>query len=129
LIRPTVEWLGDKYTIMIGLVLGAAGLLGATFAHSVTLFAVALVPLALGIGFGHPTMASLVSRAASADEQGRVQGAASVMESLGRTIGPVWGAASLQRYGEGMPYVSAAGLLFLAFLLSIGHTVHDAEPV
>jgi DHA1 family tetracycline resistance protein-like MFS transporter len=129
LIRPTVEWLGDKRTFMIGLVLGAAGLLGATFTHSVALFAVALVPLALGIGFGHPTMASLVSRAADADEQGRVQGAASVMESLGRTIGPVWGAASLQRYGEGMPYVSAAGLLFLAFLLSIGHTVHDSEPV
>ena len=35
----------------------------ATLTHSVALFALALVPLALGIGFGHPTMSSLVSRA------------------------------------------------------------------
>ena len=33
----------------------------AALAHSVALFALALVPLALGIGFGHPTMSSLVS--------------------------------------------------------------------
>ena len=58
------------------------------------------MPLALGIGFGHPTMSSLVSRAARNDEQGRVQGAASAIESLGRAIGPVWGNASLQRFGE-----------------------------
>ena len=75
------------------------------------LFALTLVPLALGIGFGHPTMSSLVSRAARRDEQGRVQGAASAIESLGRTIGPVWGNASLQRFGEAMPYLSAAGFL------------------
>ena len=56
----------------------------ATLTHSVALFALALVPLALGIGFGHPTMSSLVSRAARGDEQGRVQGAASAIESLGR---------------------------------------------
>ena len=30
-----------------------------------------------------------------------MQGAASAVESLGRTVGPVWGNASLQRFGEG----------------------------
>ena len=84
--------------------------------HSVALFAVTLVPLALGIGFGHPTVSSLVSRAGRGDEQGRVQGAASAVESLGRTVGPVWGNASLQRFGEGMPYISAAALLLLTLL-------------
>jgi DHA1 family tetracycline resistance protein-like MFS transporter len=129
LIRPAVNRLGDKRTFMVGLILAAVGLVGASFTHSVGLFAVALVPLALGIGFGHPTLASLVSRAARPDEQGRVQGAASVVESLGRTIGPVWGAASLQRFGEGTPYVSAAGLLFLAFLLSLRYSAGESEPV
>ena len=35
------------------------------------------------------------------------------VESLGRTIGPVWGNASLQHYGESTPYISAAAFLLL----------------
>ena len=86
-----------------------------------------LVPLALGIGFGHPTISSLVSRAARGDEQGRVQGAASAVESLGRTVGPIWGNASLQRFGEGTPYISAAAFLMLTLLISIGYHVSDPD--
>jgi len=129
MIRPIVNRFGDKRTFIIGLLLTCVGLVAAAFTHDLTLFILSLVPLSLGIGFGHPTVASLVSRAARADEQGRVQGAASVMESLGRTIGPVWGSASLQRFGDAMPYVSAAGLLILALLLSLGYTVSEPEPI
>jgi DHA1 family tetracycline resistance protein-like MFS transporter len=129
LIRPMVGRFGDKRTFMAGLASAAVGLLAATFTYSVALFALALVPLALGIGFGHPTMSSLVSRAARGDEQGRVQGAASAIESLGRTIGPVWGSASLQRYGEAMPYVTAAVFLVLTLALSAGYEAGDAEVV
>jgi predicted MFS family arabinose efflux permease len=93
----------------------------------VPVFAIALVPLAFGIGFGHPTVASLVSRAARGDEQGRAQGAASAVESLGRTIGPVWGNASLQRFGESTPYLSAAALLMVTLLITIGYQVVDHE--
>ena len=125
LIRPIVRRLGDKPTFMTGLVCAVIGLVGASLSHSVVWFAVALVPLAFGIGFGHPTISSLVSRAARGEEQGRVQGAASAIESLGRTIGPVWGNASLQRFGEGMPYVSAAGFLAVTLLLVLGYHVSD----
>jgi DHA1 family tetracycline resistance protein-like MFS transporter len=125
-IHPMVSRLGDKSTFMIGLVFAAAGLMMATAAQSVPLFAMALVPLALGLGFGHPTMTSLVSRAAHGHEQGRVQGAASAVESLGRTIGPVWGSASLQRFGEGMPYVTAAVFLLMTLFISIGYQGSDA---
>jgi multidrug resistance protein len=125
-IRPVVHRLGDKPTFMIGVLCGAIGLVAATLAHSVPVLALSLVPLAFGIGFGHPTMSALVSRAAHGKEQGRVQGAASAMESLGRTIGPVWGNASLQRFGEGVPYLSAAGFLVVALLMVIGYQVADA---
>jgi DHA1 family tetracycline resistance protein-like MFS transporter len=128
-IRPIVARLGDKPTFMLGLVCGAAGLVFAAAAHSVPMFALALVPLAFGIGFGHPTVSSLVSRVARGDEQGRVQGAASAVESLGRTIGPVWGNASLQQYGESTPYISAAVFLVLTLLLSVGFQVGDPDAV
>jgi DHA1 family tetracycline resistance protein-like MFS transporter len=129
LIRPIVSRIGDKPTFMLGLMCAALGLVATTFTHSVAMFAAALVPLALGIGFGHPTMSSLVSRAARGHEQGRVQGAAGAVESLGRTIGPVWGTASLQRFGEGMPYITAAGVLLMTLLLSVGYHVVDPESM
>jgi MFS transporter, DHA1 family, tetracycline resistance protein len=124
-IRRIVQQFGDKKTLRLGLVCAAFGLVAATLTHTVGFFAASLIPLALGIGFGHPTMSSLISRAARADEQGRVQGAASAVESLGRTIGPVWGSASLQRFGEASPYISAAGFLIMTLVLSFGHRVEE----
>jgi predicted MFS family arabinose efflux permease len=66
---------------------------------------------------------------ARGNEQGRVQGAASAVESLGRTIGPVWGNASLQHFGESIPYLSAAAFLLLTLVLSVGLQVGDSESV
>ena len=124
-IRPIVKRTGDKQMFVAGAMFSIAGLVAAAAAHSVTLFAFALVPLAFGMGFGHPTVSSLVSRAGRGDEQGRVQGAASAVESLGRTIGPVWGNASLQRWGEATPFYSGAAFLVLAVLFVLGHQVAD----
>src|SRR5437773_2169716 len=128
-IRPIVRRFGDKPTFIAGLICAAVGLAGASVAPSVPLLAAALIPLAFGIGFGHPTVSSLVSRAGRGDEQGRVQGAAGAMESLGRVIGPVWGNASLQRSGEAMPYLSAAAFIVVTLVLSVTYTVTDSERV
>ncbi len=124
-IRPIVKRTGDKAMFIAGGAFSIAGLVAAALAHSVPLFALSLVPLAFGMGFGHPTVSSLVSRAGRGDEQGRVQGAASAVESLGRTFGPVWGNASLQRYGEATPFFSGAAFLVLAVLFVLGHHVTD----
>lgn len=127
MIRPIVHRLGDKPTFMLGLACTSAGLIAATLAPTLVLFTIALVPLAFGIGFGHPTVSALVSRAGRGDEQGRVQGAAGAMESLGRAMGPVWGNAALQRFGDAMPYMSAAACLLLTLVLSLSYTVTDSE--
>ena len=128
LIRPIVRRLGDQPTFRIGLVCAAVGLVSAAAAHSEAGLAISLVPLAFGIGFGHPTMSSLVSLVGRGDEQGRVQGAASAVESIGRTLGPIWGNASLQHVNESIPYISAAGFLIFTLLLSVGFCVGEPEP-
>jgi DHA1 family tetracycline resistance protein-like MFS transporter len=124
-IRPIVRRAGDKSTFIAGIIFSCLGLVAAALAHSVWLFVLALVPLAIGMGFGHPTVSSLISRAGRGDEQGRVQGAASAVESLGRTLGPVWGSASLQRWGEATPFVTGAAFLAMTLLVVMGHTVAD----
>jgi len=124
-IRPIVKRTGDKTMFIAGVVCSVIGLIAAALSQSVTMFALTLVPLAFGMGFGHPTVSSLVSRAGRGDEQGRVQGAASAFESLGRTFGPVWGNTSLQRYGEGSPFISGAVFLLLTLVFVAGHRVSD----
>jgi len=120
-----VRRLGDKRTFIAVLGFSAIGLTGAALTHSVPMFVLILVPLSLGMGFGMPTISSLVSRAAGSHEQGRVQGAASAIESLSRTLGPVWGAAVLQRFGEAAPYLSAAAFFLLTWAITVGYQVGE----
>ena len=128
-IRPIVGRLGDRRTFMLGLSFGAVGLIACAVAPSVWALTIALIPLAFGIGFGHPTVSSLVSLVARADEQGRVQGAAGAAESLGRTMGPVWGNASLESFGESTPYISAAAILLVTLLIAVGLHIGDRDDL
>jgi DHA1 family tetracycline resistance protein-like MFS transporter len=117
-VGPVVKRLGEKQTLVIGLLFAAAGWGGSALTHSLPVFVAMLVPGAIGIGFCNPSLVSLVSRSGGKHEQGRVQGAAGALESLGRTIGPVWGNGVLQWLGEGVAYGSAAIVLILTAALT-----------
>ncbi len=118
LVGPVVRVLGERGTLTVGLLFAAIGWGGSAMTHSLPIFIAMLVPGALGIGFCNPSLSSLVSGAAGKHEQGRVQGAAGALESLGRTLGPVWGNGALQWFGEGAAYGSAA----LVLIASAGMT-------
>jgi DHA1 family tetracycline resistance protein-like MFS transporter len=135
MVHTVVKRLGEKRTLMTGLVLAALSWGGSAVIHSVPLFLLMLIPAALGLGFCNPTLVSLVSAAAGKHEQGRVQGAAGALESLGRTIGPVWGNGLLQVFGEGAAYGSAALVILGTAALTTrytvgggGHARTQAEP-
>jgi MFS family permease len=94
----------------------------------VPVFVLLLVPAAIGIGLCNATLIALVSNAADRREQGRIQGAAGALESLGRTLGPVWGNLLLQKIGEGAAYGAAAALLLAAAGLAGRGNVADLPP-
>jgi DHA1 family tetracycline resistance protein-like MFS transporter len=118
LVGPIAKRLGSRQTLVVGLVFAAVGWGGSAITHSLPLFVVMLVPGAIGIGLCNATLTTLVSNAASPREQGRVQGAAGALESLGRTVGPIWGNAVLQEVGEGAAYGAAASLLIVTAVLA-----------
>ena len=109
-----MNWLSDHWLDILGWG-------GSALTHSLPLFTLLLVPGAIGIGLCNPSLVSLVSGAAGKQEQGRVQGAAGALESLGRTIGPVWGNGALQFLGEGAAYGSAALVLLATAALTVGY--------
>jgi DHA1 family tetracycline resistance protein-like MFS transporter len=119
LVGKVVARFGARLTLALGLLFAAVGWGGSAMTHSLPVFVAMLVPGALGIGLCNATLSALISNAAGADEQGRVQGAAGALESLGRTIGPVWGNGALQLFGEGKAYGSAAIVLLGAAALTL----------
>jgi DHA1 family tetracycline resistance protein-like MFS transporter len=119
LVGRVVARLGATPTLAIGLVFAAIGWGGSALTHSLPVFVAMLVPGAIGIGLCNATLSTLISNAAGPHEQGRVQGAAGALESLGRTIGPVWGNGTLQVFGEGKAYGSAAVALLGAAVLTV----------
>jgi DHA1 family tetracycline resistance protein-like MFS transporter len=128
MVGPIVAALGERRTLAIGLLFAALGWGGSAVTHSLPVFVAMLVPGAIGIGLCNATLSSLVSKSAGPHEQGRVQGAAGGLESLGRTIGPVWGNGSLQRFGEGTAYGSAAIVLVGAAALTMAYHQPPKPP-
>jgi MFS transporter, DHA1 family, tetracycline resistance protein len=127
-VGPVVRALGERRTLGIGLLFAAAGWGGSALTHSLPIFVAMLVPGAIGIGLCNATLSALISKSAGVNEQGRVQGAAGALESLGRTIGPVWGNGSLQRFGEGSAYGTAAIALIGAAALTLRYRAEPVEP-
>jgi MFS family permease len=129
LIGRAVAAYGERRVLVAGLAFAALGIGLASASRSVTMFVVALVPVALGMGFCNPTLASLLSRSADPSDQGKVQGTAGALESLGRTIGPVMGNGLLQQAGEGSAYASASALIVLTLALAtFGGGLSVPEP-
>jgi DHA1 family tetracycline resistance protein-like MFS transporter len=120
LVHIVVKRMGEKATLVAGLILSAGGLGGASFAHTVPLFIATLLPAAAGAALSAPALVALVSHAADPSEQGRVQGVAGAMESLGRVVGPVWGNGMLGWFGEGAAYFSAAAILAVVAVIAGG---------
>jgi DHA1 family tetracycline resistance protein-like MFS transporter len=129
LVGPVVAAFGPTRTLFAGLLFAAIGWGGSAMTHSVPVFVALLVPGALGIGFCNATLSTLISTAAGPHEQGRVQGAAGALESLGRTIGPVWGNGALQAFGEGKSFGSAAALLVGAAAFALRYRPPARGPI
>ncbi len=101
---------GERVLLLAGLTLGTAGLVLLALAH--TLFGVmAVLPLAsLGAGLCMPSLSSLISRSARADEQGAALGAFQGIGSLARVIGPFTAELAVGAWGVAAPPLGAAAL-------------------
>ncbi len=111
LVGPAVRRYGERTTLVGGLVLAGIGLGIASLVHQVVPFVALLIPAAGGQALSVTALTSLLSKTAGPEEQGRVQGVSSALEGLARTLGPVWGNGTLQLFGEGTAYASAAAVI------------------
>jgi DHA1 family tetracycline resistance protein-like MFS transporter len=114
LVGRATRRLGEKRLVIGGLALGAAGLLLLAPAHRLLTVLVVLPALSLGIGLVMPSLSSLVSRSAAADQQGLALGAFQGISSLARVVGPFTAEVALGAWGVAAPQVGAAVLAAVA---------------
>lgn len=130
LVHKVVKVLGERRVIPLAIGSIALGIGLVPFAWNVPTLLGALGILALGMGFNNPSITAMVSKLSDPDDQGGMLGLASSLASLGRVVGPAWGGYLYDAYGMTTPYVSAAGLMFLACVISFTglRTLSDRTP-
>jgi len=113
LIGPMVERYGEQTNAALGGALLSAGIIAMGLAQSIVATIVSLLAVGLGWGLLAPSLQSLVSRRALANEQGQVLGVNQSAGALARVIGPVAAGWAYGALGPGMGFV-AGGLLIAA---------------
>ena len=122
---------GEKALLVAGVALQAVALAALPYAGTVTGLLVATAPLAVGSGLAQPSLSSLLSRFARADEQGGTLGIGESAAAFGRIIGPEAGTWTYGRWFPAFPYL--AGGVLMAIAAIVGATVRpardEAEPL
>lgn len=140
LVGPIVKRLGDRATMVLGLVGGTVGIGAMGWAPDGLWFIVAMLPNALW-GLAMPTLQSLMTRRVGEDEQGQLQGANMSVASIAGVMSPLFfGWVYSLSVGEqaviqmpGLAFYLAALVLLLAavigWLVGRGAERRDAAPV
>jgi DHA1 family tetracycline resistance protein-like MFS transporter len=118
LIRPAIKRLGERGTLLIGLVSGIVGFATYAIAPSTAIFLLAFPAIALW-GLANPAIQSLSTQTVGPKEQGKLQGAQASFGSIADMVGPlifsqIFAAAIVARgrfHLPGAPYYLASLLV------------------
>ncbi len=125
LVGRFVKLWGERWCIVMGTFTMIFGLGLMPFAPSIAAYCGVIALLSFGTGINNPSITGLLSRSSHVDEQGGIMGIAQSMSSLGRIVGPIWGGYSFGAFGFRWPFISAAFLMGIAFLLSLKGLTHE----
>ncbi|GGM02800.1 TCR/Tet family MFS transporter [Deinococcus aerophilus] len=112
LIGPAIRALGERRTILLGLILSTAEFLVLSVARSAPVLYASLV-VGAGGGLANPAIQGLISRQVDETEQGRVQGAITSLNSLVGVVGPLIATAVFAYFNGGGAEVRVPGAAFL----------------
>ena len=107
---------GERALATVGALLMAASLGALPLTPSLGTALGVLAGLAIGQGLTTPMLATLLSRATDADEQGGTLGLGQSFAAAARAVGPI-GAGWLYDRAVGAPYVASAAVMVLAAVL------------
>ncbi|MBM3890046.1 MAG: TCR/Tet family MFS transporter [Verrucomicrobia bacterium] len=117
LIGRLVKRFGELSLVAAGSAMFALSMALTPLAYSMPLMLGALLLLGIGNGLNAPAILALISREASAEEQGRLLGFEQSLESIARIAGLVAG-GWLFEHAVGLPYAVGTGLMLAGCVLA-----------
>jgi DHA1 family tetracycline resistance protein-like MFS transporter len=126
LIRYTVPKFGQRKNIIAGLIFYAVGLLWIAFAGKGWMLYLCMIPYCLG-GLSGPALQGMASQKVADNEQGELQGAFAILNSISLIIGPLvfsyvfffFTKKGSEVYFPGSPYLLACVLMILSTFIVI----------
>ena len=103
LVRRAVTLLGERGAAFVGFACNAAAYMIFGLAPTASWLFAGVGLMALG-SIANPAIRSMLSRAAPADQQGRMNGALSSIEGLTAIVAPLTGAAVFEAFSGGLPW-------------------------
>lgn len=119
-----VRKLGEVWTLRLGAVCVALGLLLIPSAHSIPALALVAAFMPIGTALLFPVTTSMVSQRFGSRETGQALGVQQAFGGLARLIGPIWATIAFERLGITSPFLIAGALMVLVAL----HTLRIEVP-
>ena len=131
LVRPAIKYMGEKATLIFGLVCGIIGFAGYGLAPTGIWFW-SFMPLASLWGLSSPPLQGMMSQQVDGTEQGKLQGANTSVNGIAQLIGPsiftlAFSSAVSAGTMPGVPFLIASALVGGALLVGLW-TVRLARP-
>jgi len=135
LIRYTMPKFGQRKNIVSGLIFYAIGLLLIAFAGKGWMLYLCMIPYCLG-GLSGPAMQGLATDQVAKNEQGELQGAFAILNSISLIIGPLlfsyvfffFTKKGSSVYYPGMPYLLGSALMLISILMVIRSFKKNVNP-
>ena len=126
LIRYTLPKLGQRKNIIAGLIFYAIGLLLIAFAGKGWMLYLCMIPYCLG-GLSGPALQGIATDKVNKNEQGELQGAFSILNSISLIIGPLlfsyvfffFTKKGSEVYFPGAPYLLGSALMVISIFIAI----------
>ena len=119
LLRRLSRQFGEARLTAGGAALLVVGLFGLPFSASLAAILIVMAVLSIGLGCLNPSVTSLVSRAAGADEQGGILGVNQSAQSLARILGPWLAGWVYTAAGRSAPYYLGAVIMLAVVAMAI----------
>ena len=119
LLGPIVDRLGERWTMRVGALLLAAGLLLYPIPQSLWALAAVIPLVPIGTALLFPATTSLMSRYSDARELGTTMGVAQTFSGMARVAAPLLATTIFQRLGHTWPFYLAGAVVALAGILTL----------
>ena len=119
LIGRLVKRFGEAKLLPAGVLILAIGLVMLPFAPPFGAMVAVFALISVGQSISTPSLNSLISKGAQADEQGFVLGTNQSLSALGRVVGPAMSGLLFAGIAPEAPFMVSAGILVFGFFISL----------